>query len=175
MNGKNFGQRECGREFIPNEEFNCDPQENEKNPAEDFSEDENFKSIAEDFEIFLEISKILAEQEYRKRRFLKIFKLVFLRFPAACFRRGSSFLQRGQDTRSAKTQKSNGGQSGYSDFGKHRGFAPRLSDGERSRCGYGNFGGIVLSEVRRDAVSCDKSRTELPYSEATVCDVYADG
>ncbi len=78
MNGKNFGQRECGREFIPNEEFNCDPQENEKNPDEDFSEDENFKSIAEDFEFFLEISKILAEQEYRKRRFLKILKLVIL-------------------------------------------------------------------------------------------------
>lgn len=77
MNSKNFGQHECGREFIPNKGKKYASQKNEKNPAESFSEDENVRSIAEDFEIFLEISKILAEQEYRKRRFLKIIKLAF--------------------------------------------------------------------------------------------------
>ncbi len=106
MNGKNFGQRECGREFIPNEEFNCDPQENEKNPAEDFSEDENFKSIAEDFEFFLEISKILAEQEYRKRRFLKILKLVILALSGSLLSAGIFiFAKRAKLTACKKSKK----------------------------------------------------------------------
>lgn len=66
MSIENFNRKAAGR----------------KNPDEDFffladvPENENgCESVEEDFNIFLQIADILARQEYRKRRFLKIFKI----------------------------------------------------------------------------------------------------
>lgn len=66
MNYRNFDKRENGR--IPadgNISFSGYAPESEN----------KCESVEDDFNIFLEIAEILAEREYRKRRFLKIFKI----------------------------------------------------------------------------------------------------
>lgn len=66
MSIENFNRKAAGRKF-PDEDiyFSDEFPENEKECG----------SVEEDFNIFLQIADILAEQEYRKRRSLKIFKI----------------------------------------------------------------------------------------------------
>ena len=66
MNIENFNGMAAERKF-PDEDifFSGDFPENKK----------ECRSVEEDFNIFLQIADILVCQEYRKRRFLKIFKI----------------------------------------------------------------------------------------------------
>lgn len=66
MSIENFNRKAAGRK-IPDEDFffSADVPENEN----------GCESVEDDFNFFLQIADILAEQEYRERRFLKIFKI----------------------------------------------------------------------------------------------------